>query len=30
VKMAGAFMAALPTIIVYVIFGDQFAKGVAT
>ncbi|CQH56166.1 ABC-type transport system permease protein (probable substrate sugar) [Halobacterium hubeiense] len=30
VKMAGAFIAALPTIIVYVIFGDQFAKGVAT
>jgi glucose/mannose transport system permease protein len=30
VRMAGAFIAALPTIIVYVMFGEQFAKGVAT
>ncbi len=30
VRMAGAFIAALPTIIVYIIFGEQFAKGVAT
>ncbi|MFC3476516.1 carbohydrate ABC transporter permease [Halobacterium litoreum] len=30
VKMAGAFIAALPTMIVYVIFGEQFAEGVAT
>ncbi|QLC34312.1 carbohydrate ABC transporter permease [Halarchaeum sp. CBA1220] len=30
IRMAGAFVAALPTIIVYVLFGEQFAKGVAT
>ena len=30
VKMAGAFIAALPTMIVYVVFGEQFAEGVAT
>ncbi|XVH30493.1 carbohydrate ABC transporter permease [Haloferacaceae archaeon DSL9] len=28
-QMAGAFIAALPTLIVYVLFGEQFAKGVA-
>jgi glucose/mannose transport system permease protein len=28
-QMAGAFVAALPTLIVYILFGDQFAKGVA-
>ena len=28
-QMAGAFVAALPTLIVYVLFGEQFAKGVA-
>ncbi len=28
-QMAGAFIAAFPTIIVYVIFGRQFAKGIA-
>ncbi|SDQ66551.1 carbohydrate ABC transporter permease [Natronobacterium texcoconense] len=27
VQMAGAFIAALPTIVVYVLFGEQFAKG---
>ncbi len=27
-QMAGAFIAALPTIIIYVIFGRQFAKGI--
>jgi glucose/mannose transport system permease protein len=27
--MAGAFVAAIPTLIVYVMFGEQFAKGVA-
>ncbi|WP_081655468.1 carbohydrate ABC transporter permease [Halopiger goleimassiliensis] len=27
VQMAGAFIAALPTILVYVLFGEQFAKG---
>ncbi|WP_222919196.1 carbohydrate ABC transporter permease [Natrinema sp. SYSU A 869] len=27
VQMAGAFIAALPTILVYVFFGEQFAKG---
>lgn len=26
--MAGAFIAAIPTIIVYILFGEQFAKGV--
>lgn len=30
VRMAGAFIAALPTIVVYILFGEQFAKGVAT
>ena len=28
-QMAGAFVAAIPTLIVYVMFGEQFAKGVA-
>ncbi|MFC6991577.1 carbohydrate ABC transporter permease [Haladaptatus sp. GCM10025707] len=28
-QMAGAFLAALPTLVVYVLFGDQFARGVA-
>ncbi|MWV41085.1 carbohydrate ABC transporter permease [Natrialba sp. INN-245] len=28
IQMAGAFIAALPTIIIYVIFGRQFAKGI--
>lgn len=28
-QMAGAFITALPTLIIYVIFGDQFAEGVA-
>ncbi|WP_418282683.1 carbohydrate ABC transporter permease [Halorubrum sp. DTA98] len=28
-QMAGAFIAALPTLVVYVLFGEQFAKGVA-
>lgn len=28
-QMAGAFVAALPTLIVYILFGEQFAKGVA-
>jgi len=28
-RMAGAFVAALPTLLVYVVFGDKFAKGVA-
>ncbi|WP_436343344.1 carbohydrate ABC transporter permease [Natronorubrum sp. FCH18a] len=27
VQMAGAFIAALPTILVYILFGEQFAKG---
>ncbi|APW99179.1 ABC transporter permease [Halobiforma lacisalsi AJ5] len=27
VQMAGAFIAALPTILVYIMFGEQFAKG---
>ncbi|NGM70653.1 carbohydrate ABC transporter permease [Natronolimnobius sp. AArcel1] len=27
-QMAGAFIAALPTIIIYVVFGRQFAKGI--
>jgi glucose/mannose transport system permease protein len=29
-RMAGAFIAALPTLAVYVIFGEEFAQGVAT
>jgi len=29
VQMAGAFVAALPTLVVYVLFGEQFARGVA-
>ena len=29
-RMAGAFVAALPTLIVYVLFGEEFAEGVAT
>lgn len=29
VQMAGAFVAALPTLLVYIAFGDRFAKGVA-
>ena len=29
-RMAGAFVAALPTLAVYVLFGEEFAKGVAT
>ena len=29
VQMAGAFIAALPTLIVYILFGKQFADGVA-
>lgn len=29
VQMAGAFIAALPTLAIYVLFGEQFAKGVA-
>ncbi|MFC7096088.1 carbohydrate ABC transporter permease [Halobaculum marinum] len=29
-RMAGAFVAALPTLIVYILFGDEFAEGVAT
>jgi glucose/mannose transport system permease protein len=29
VQMAGAFLAALPTLVIYVLFGEQFAKGVA-
>jgi glucose/mannose transport system permease protein len=28
-QMAGAFLAALPTLVIYVLFGEQFAKGVA-
>jgi glucose/mannose transport system permease protein len=28
-RMAGALVAALPTLLVYVLFGDKFAKGVA-
>ncbi|GGL56449.1 carbohydrate ABC transporter permease [Halocalculus aciditolerans] len=28
-QMAGAFVAAIPTLIVYVLFGDKFARGVA-
>ncbi len=29
-RMAGAFFAALPTLAVYIVFGDEFAEGVAT
>ncbi|UIO98814.1 carbohydrate ABC transporter permease [Halobaculum sp. CBA1158] len=29
-RMAGAFVAALPTLIVYIMFGEEFAEGVAT
>lgn len=29
IQMAGAFIAALPTIVIYVVFGRQFAKGIA-
>ncbi|MDG5777696.1 carbohydrate ABC transporter permease [Haloarculaceae archaeon H-GB2-1] len=29
-RMAGAFTAAIPTLIVYILFGDKFAKGVAS
>ncbi len=29
-RMAGAFLAALPTLAVYIAFGDEFAEGVAT
>ena len=29
-RMAGAFFAALPTLAVYVLFGDEFAEGVTT
>jgi glucose/mannose transport system permease protein len=29
-RMAGALIAAIPTLIVYVLFGDEFAEGVAT
>ena len=29
-RMAGAFIAALPTLAVYVMFGEEFAEGVAT
>jgi glucose/mannose transport system permease protein len=29
IQMAGAFIAALPTLIVYIVFGKQFAEGVA-
>ncbi len=29
-QMAGAFVAAIPTLIVYIAFGEQFAKGVAS
>lgn len=28
--MAGAFITALPTLVVYILFGEQFAKGIAT
>ncbi len=30
IRMAGAFIAAFPTLLVYIMFGDQFAEGVAT
>ncbi|MFB6074817.1 MAG: carbohydrate ABC transporter permease [Haloarculaceae archaeon] len=29
-RMAGAFITALPTLVVYILFGDEFAEGVAT
>lgn len=29
IQMAGAFITALPTLLVYIIFGEQFAEGVA-
>ncbi|WP_313695418.1 carbohydrate ABC transporter permease [Halorarum halobium] len=29
-RMAGAFVAALPTLVVYIAFGEEFAEGVAT
>ncbi|MFC7154987.1 carbohydrate ABC transporter permease [Halomarina halobia] len=29
-RMAGAFVAAIPTLVVYLLFGDEFAKGVST
>jgi glucose/mannose transport system permease protein len=29
-RMAGAFFAALPTLAVYIMFGEEFAEGVAT
>lgn len=29
-RMAGAFFAALPTLAVYIVFGEEFAEGVAT
>jgi glucose/mannose transport system permease protein len=29
-RMAGAFVAALPTLAVYILFGEEFAEGVAT
>lgn len=28
-RMAGAFVTALPTLVIYVVFGEQFAKGLA-
>jgi glucose/mannose transport system permease protein len=28
-RMAGAFLTALPTLLVFIVFGDQFARGVA-
>jgi len=30
VQMAAAFLAALPTLVVYVLFGEQFAEGIAS
>jgi len=29
-RMAGAFVAALPTLIIYILFAEQFAKGLAS
>jgi glucose/mannose transport system permease protein len=29
-RMAGAFLAAIPTLAVYVMFGEEFAEGVAS
>ena len=29
-RMAGAFVAAVPTLVVYIMFGEEFAEGVAT